>query len=67
MVDNVGCWLLVAGCWLLAAGCWLLARGFGLLDAETVRRYAAGTPEQLDHPTDTLLAAGPLVEVFRLQ
>ena len=26
MVDNVGCWLLVAGCWLLvlvlAAGCW---------------------------------------------
>ena len=45
----------------------LLARRFGPLDAETAKRLAAGTPEQMDHWTDALLTAGSLEEVFRLQ
>ena len=45
----------------------LLARRFGPLDAETTKRLAAGTPEQMDHWTDALLTAGSLEEVFRLQ
>ena len=44
-----------------------LARRFGPLDAETTKRLAAGTPEQMDHWTDALLTAGSLEEVFRLQ
>ena len=45
----------------------LLARRFGPLDAETGKRLAAGTPEQLDRWTDAFLTAGSLEEVFRLQ
>ena len=79
MVDNVGCWCW-CWCWLLEEGreedrgdgqrhtlARLLARRFGPLDAETTKRLAAGTPEQMGHWTDALLTAGSLEEVFRLQ
>ena len=57
LVLAAGCWLLAAGCWLLEEGreedrgdgqrhtlARPLARRFGLLDAGSVRRLAAGTP-----------------------
>ncbi|RRN45497.1 hypothetical protein EHV23_04720 [Lautropia dentalis] len=64
MVDNVGCWLLVAGCWLLVAGCWLLAAGqrlrtSGCRNGQAICRGHAGTVGSPDrHPAGGRSAGG---------